>query len=54
MMGIVSTHSRLKAAGMFGLGLYIYAGVSTHSRLKAAGSARALSFSMSLFQHTAA
>ena len=22
---------------MFGLGLYIYAGVSTHSRLKAAG-----------------
>ena len=35
--GSVSTHSRLKAAGMPGLGLFGLVGVSTHSRPKAAG-----------------
>ena len=33
----VSTHSRLKAAGIFKVPRLCRAGVSTHSRLKAAG-----------------
>jgi len=51
----VSTHSRPKAAGSRHLSGGGRRRVSTHSRPKAAGgSARALSFSMNLFQHTAA
>ena len=34
---MVSTHSRLKAAGKIGTGQHAYCDVSTHSRLKAAG-----------------
>ena len=34
---LVSTHSRLKAAGYFGLWHILFGFVSTHSRLKAAG-----------------
>ena len=33
----VSTHSRLKAAGIAGIAIYSDCPVSTHSRLKAAG-----------------
>ena len=36
--GRVSTHSRLKAAGVYQAGMLGYQDVSTHSRLKAAGS----------------
>ena len=37
--GGVSTHSRLKAAGLFMHSFVFEENVSTHSRLKAAGSA---------------
>ena len=37
-MTIVSTHSRLKAAGLFAKQAFLISDVSTHSRLKAAGS----------------
>ena len=38
---LVSTHSRLKAAGLEMQGGYTLNGVSTHSRLKAAGKEKA-------------
>ena len=37
----VSTHSRLKAAGVLDLKIHLVIAVSTHSRLKAAGAATA-------------
>ena len=50
----VSTHSRLKAAGLVSYEGLSIATVSTHSRLKAAGSVLVRVCSASLFQHTAA
>ena len=51
----VSTHSRLKAAGILASLTNIFDNVSTHSRLKAAGTAVATSIkNAGLFQHTAA
>ena len=51
---LVSTHSRLKAAGSGWVGLFNLASVSTHSRLKAAGTATGSQGDISAFQHTAA
>ena len=51
---MVSTHSRLKAAGLTDDALVVLITVSTHSRLKAAG-ARDKRFTVAaMFQHTAA
>ena len=50
----VSTHSRLKAAGVYQAGMLGYQDVSTHSRLKAAGFSQALALVVLWFQHTAA
>ena len=50
----VSTHSRLKAAGLFLDGEPSFFTVSTHSRLKAAGSISSRVWREALFQHTAA
>ena len=54
MYPIVSTHSRLKAAGVGGMPPSQYTGVSTHSRLKAAGRRVMADIKSHLFQHTAA
>ena len=52
---MVSTHSRLKAAGEFKYDLICRFAVSTHSRLKAAGhTTGSNSLSTFTFQHTAA
>ena len=52
---IVSTHSRLKAAGDFTVSVYDIFDVSTHSRLKAAGVDRYnVAVAALRFQHTAA
>ena len=51
---VVSTHSRLKAAGLLGYHQKQVGIVSTHSRLKAAeGQSKKCKF-LILFQHTAA
>ena len=49
---MVSTHSRLKAAGTGGPPLLTRSSVSTHSRLKAAGSRNTLQFTYSLCFNT--
>ena len=51
---VVSTHSRLKAAGKRSRAEYDGIGVSTHSRLKAAGLGGGMGYRVGLFQHTAA
>ena len=51
---VVSTHSRLKAAGTFPSAAKSWYFVSTHSRLKAAAFDVLLSACAYLFQHTAA
>ena len=51
---VVSTHSRLKAAGAKGVVTWIVFVVSTHSRLKAAGLSAAAVLERVSFQHTAA
>ena len=52
---LVSTHSRLKAAGWHGNAYILPNGVSTHSRLKAAGYHNdTLQGGEMTFQHTAA
>ena len=51
----VSTHSRLKAAGVSDSDLSKKSKVSTHSRLKAAGLIPPVRpFALKVFQHTAA
>ena len=50
----VSTHSRLKAAGIDSKSDVLTYGVSTHSRLKAAGPKRRRLSPRGPFQHTAA
>ena len=52
--GLVSTHSRLKAAGTDSSIAPKYQAVSTHSRLKAAGASSSGMDTIGLFQHTAA
>ena len=52
---LVSTHSRLKAAGILFPGIAYRKSVSTHSCLKAAGRrARTIVLLLKVFQHTAA
>ena len=51
---VVSTHSRLKAAGVSAYWLETGKGVSTHSRLKAAGLITQMPARIDKFQHTAA
>ena len=53
-LSVVSTHSRLKAAGIQAATVPRAVSVSTHSRLKAAGFCCSLSCCSKLFQHTAA
>ena len=50
----VSTHSRLKAAGIMPKKERLMTPASTHSRLKAAGAASVTGIMIVLFQHTAA
>ena len=50
----VSTHSRLKAAGLVPKRILSNAAVSTHSRLKAAGKGVSILRDPYTFQHTAA
>ena len=50
----VSTHSRLKAAGILKPKVDKYGNVSTHSRLKAAGHQSTFAVGKKMFQHTAA
>ena len=50
----VSTHSRLKAAGVISDKPLAPIDVSTHSRLKAAGKVNVTKLACVLFQHTAA
>ena len=54
MAKLVSTHSRLKAAGKSKTAEEIEEWVSTHSRLKAAGTKSATESAEVKFQHTAA
>ena len=51
---VVSTHSRLKAAGIKCFLSYPGHSVSTHSRLKAAGVMSVARWAKGVFQHTAA
>ena len=53
-IGLVSTHSRLKAAGAVMCATRNLRHVSTHSRLKAAGTFYVIDDSKTMFQHTAA
>ena len=53
--GMVSTHSRLKAAALVSYEGLSFAAVSTHSRLKAAGGEQTFKYALTYwFQHTAA